>query len=59
MNIARIFPQAAADFASFDYLRKRYYVNDGTWKSKAILFVCGAVAGVTSTSLMLPVDFLR
>lgn len=59
MNIARIFPQAAADFASFDYLRKRFYVNDGSWHSKAVLFGCGAVAGFTSVSLMLPVDFLR
>lgn len=59
MNVARIFPQAATDFASFDYLRRRFYVNDNSWHSWAILFWCGAVAGVTSLSLMLPIDFLR
>lgn len=59
MNIMRIFPQAATDFASFDYLRRLYYVNDGSWHSWAVLFGCGAVAGIVSTSLVLPIDFLR
>lgn len=59
MNIARIGPQAAADFASFDYLRKRFYTNDGSWRSKAVLFACGSSAGIASTTLMLPIDFLR
>lgn len=59
MNMVRIFPQAAADFASFDYLRKRYYHNDGSWHARFTLFGCGAAAGISSTSLMLPIDFLR
>lgn len=59
MNVFRIFPQAALDFATFDYLRSRFYQNDGTFRSRLILFMCGATAGFVSSTVMLPVDFLR
>lgn len=59
MNVLRIFPQAALDFATFDYLRNRFYHNDGSLRSRVILFLCGAAAGFVSSTVMLPVDFLR
>jgi hypothetical protein len=34
------------DFAVFDFLRGRFYENNGTVKQKIILFFCGSVAGI-------------
>lgn len=43
------------DFAVFDFLRTRYYKQDGTWQQKIRLFVCGAIAGICSLSATTPI----
>lgn len=42
------------DFATFDYLRGRFYKNDGSNKQKIVLFLCGAAAGISSLTLTTP-----
>ena len=62
LNIARIFPHAAIvfikiikDFAVFDYMRTRFYINDGSLKQQIVLFGCGAIAGVSSLTVTTPI----
>ena len=42
------------DFAVFDFVRKRFYVNDGSARSKAILYMCGASAGCSAITITTP-----
>lgn len=43
------------DFAVFDYLRGKYYKADGSWQQKAVLFFCGASAGICSLTATTPI----
>jgi hypothetical protein len=43
----------------FDYLRQRFYRNDGTTRQQVQLFLCGALAGVTSLTVTTPLEFVR
>ena len=47
------------DFAVFDYLRGKFYTQDGTIKSKITLFFCGAIAGITALTCTTPLEFIR
>ena len=47
------------DFAVFDYLRTRFYKNNGSLKQQIVLFSCGAFAGVSSLTITTPIEFVR
>lgn len=47
------------DFGVFDFLRARYYKKDDSLRQKIHLFFCGALAGMSSLTATLPLDFIR
>ena len=47
------------DFATFDYLRGKFYTKDGSLKARIILFWCGALAGVVALTCTDPLEFVR
>lgn len=47
------------DFSVFDYLRTRFYTNDGSFSQQIRLYLCGATAGLTSLTLTSPLELVR
>ena len=47
------------DFATFDYLRGKFYKKDDSAHQKIVLFLCGATAGLSSLTITTPLEFVR
>lgn len=43
----------------FDWLRGRFYKNDGSFLQKTILFFCGSFAGICALTATDPLEFVR
>lgn len=40
-------------------MRAKFYRKDGSFKQQVTLYMCGAVAGMTSLTLTTPLEFVR
>lgn len=47
------------DFAVFDLLRGHFYKNDGSFYHRAVLFLCGSIAGICALTATDPLEFVR